>query len=298
MPPTRWRDWYPHQIEKWRGSTAIQGMSDGAYRGYHFLLMAQWESSDGMLPNDEKELARMSGLHRRWMRFRSEILPNFIEVQKRLVNVSQKEKWDRAKEVYEKKARLHPESGQSVNGVSDDSHKNLTHECVSVSTSIPINTLSTKDKYNSEEKEIIQRVFNYYCRKFNRSSERYALTKSRFEKACARYRERLKIRGDPEKALADLKQAVDNLAASEFHRERNFIDWTDQIFRSEDEFQKRLNWVKSNGANHARIPIGKGEQTLDVLKGFIRDTEHRSLPSEVSIISPSEDRQRNTDDLF
>ena len=43
------------------------------------MLMSQWQSSDGMLPITDKELARLSGLFSRWKDFRDEILENFVK---------------------------------------------------------------------------------------------------------------------------------------------------------------------------------------------------------------------------
>ena len=104
MPAARWRNWYPHHIDRWRGSLVIQGMSDGAYRGYHTLLMSQWESEDGMLPQDDKMLARMSGLFTRWKQFRDEILDNFESVEDRIFNrVQSGENWFRALRKYLKR---------------------------------------------------------------------------------------------------------------------------------------------------------------------------------------------------
>jgi hypothetical protein len=96
MPPAKWRDWYPHKIDKWRGSLAVQGMSDGAYRGYHNLIMSQWQSFDGMLPKTDKELARLSGLFGRWKEFREEILENFQNLNERIFNSDLKADWDHA----------------------------------------------------------------------------------------------------------------------------------------------------------------------------------------------------------
>lgn len=96
MPPAKWRDWYPHKIDKWRGSLAVQGMSDGAYRGYHNLLMSQWQSLDGMLPAADKELARLSGLFSRWKDFREEILDNFQKVDDCFFDADLKASWDHA----------------------------------------------------------------------------------------------------------------------------------------------------------------------------------------------------------
>jgi hypothetical protein len=89
-------------------------MSDGAYRGYHNLLMSQWQSEDGTLPTGEKELARLSGLFARWAEFREEILEHFRRRDGRLVNLVQHAEWEKARQVSERKGRHAPQSGQTV----------------------------------------------------------------------------------------------------------------------------------------------------------------------------------------
>lgn len=99
-------------------------------------------------------------------------------------------------------------------------------------------------------REAVERVFGFYCHKLGRNPKRYSLTDARREKAIARMRERVKVHdGDLKLAESDLARAVENLAASDFHQAGGYLDWIDQIFKSEDEFQKRLNWVKPTGGN-------------------------------------------------
>lgn len=62
----KWQIWYPHIIDAWQGSATIQTFSDAAYRGYHNLIMAQFQSEDGKLPDDDKQLAKASRLGDRW----------------------------------------------------------------------------------------------------------------------------------------------------------------------------------------------------------------------------------------
>jgi hypothetical protein len=113
-------------------------MSDGAYRGYHNLLMSQWQSSDGMLPKSDKELARLSGLFGRWPEFKSEILENFEESDGRIINQVQYAEWMRAKQVSEKKGRRNPDSGESVEDDSQNVDSMWTHARVNVNVSVPV----------------------------------------------------------------------------------------------------------------------------------------------------------------
>jgi hypothetical protein len=69
----KWQIWYPHKIDAWQGSATIQTFSDPAYRGYHNLIMAQFQSEDGMLPDDDRALAKESRLGPRWPDYAGEI---------------------------------------------------------------------------------------------------------------------------------------------------------------------------------------------------------------------------------
>jgi hypothetical protein len=99
-----------------------------------------------------------------------------------------------------------------------------------------------------DEKAAIGRLFHFYCEAVGRNPGRYTLTAVREKKALLRLRERRGMRaGDLEAAERDLAQAIENLAASEWHRGAGHLDWLDQIFRSSEEFEKRLNWQKPIG---------------------------------------------------
>ena len=60
MPHT-WQQWYPRYVDKWDGSKRIAALSDAAYRAVDSLLNAQFQSADGMLPDDDWELKVLSG---------------------------------------------------------------------------------------------------------------------------------------------------------------------------------------------------------------------------------------------
>ncbi len=77
----------------------------------------------------------------------------------------------------------------------------------------------------------IDELFRIYCRKFGRDPARYTLTAARRKKAQSRLREREKL-CDLEGAVTEAMQCIDNLAASSYHRENGYIDWTEQIFRT------------------------------------------------------------------
>ena len=177
MPPAKWRDWYPHKIDRWRGSLAVQGMSDGAYRGYHNLLMSQWQSRDGMLPTSDKELARLSGLFSRWKEFRDEILENFIPAGDRIVNTVQYAEWQRARQISEKKGRRSPECEQSVELPSQNVDVEWTHARVSVNVSVPVVPVEEKDKTNGVvlfgEKEPVKKITAAMCEEIYQAYPRH-----------------------------------------------------------------------------------------------------------------------------
>jgi hypothetical protein len=114
-----------------------------------------------------------------------------------------------------------------------------------------------------QETEIVERLFDFYCESMGRDPRRYTLTKTRRDKALLRLRERRKVHGTLEAAEADLAQAIENLAASEYHRTNGYIDWLDQIFRSAEDFEKRLAWKRpAKGLNGNSTFESHNERTL------------------------------------
>jgi predicted transcriptional regulator len=94
------------------------------------------------------------------------------------------------------------------------------------------------------DKELIQRAFGFYCIQFGRKPTQYTLTDQRLKKAMLRLKERTEAVGRAQ-ALIEIKTAILNLAASDYHVSNGYIDWTDQIFKSAEEFEKRVNWTPS-----------------------------------------------------
>lgn len=103
---------------------------------------------------------------------------------------------------------------------------------------------------HTELHEAVDRVFAYYCSALGRNPLQYALTPDRRAKAESRLRERLRAHlNDLQKAEGDLATAVFNLAENEYNRDNGYIDWNDHIFKSQECFEKRLNWMKVKGAH-------------------------------------------------
>jgi hypothetical protein len=70
---SKWQVWYPHIIDAWQGSATIQTFSHAAYRGYHNLIMEQFQAEDGKLPDDDRQLAKLSRLGAEWASVAQEV---------------------------------------------------------------------------------------------------------------------------------------------------------------------------------------------------------------------------------
>jgi hypothetical protein len=94
-----WNTWYPHYIDIWQGSAGIQILSDTAYRAVHNILQDMWKSEDCSI--DAKKL-RASSRVRDWEFCEQEVLDYFDRTDDgRITHLVQREKWVKAKIVYE-----------------------------------------------------------------------------------------------------------------------------------------------------------------------------------------------------
>lgn len=119
-----------------------------------------------------------------------------------------------------------------------------------------------KATHESQIRDAIERLFAYYCDAFERNPRQYALTPARRDKAEARMGERIRANlGDIAKAEMDLIRAVENLSMSEYHRTNGYIDWIEQIFRSQEEFEKRLNWIQPRGGQNGSTQQGTAQRS-------------------------------------
>src|SRR5260370_562113 len=95
-----WNQWYPHHIDIWQGSGAIQILSDTAYRAVHNILQDIWKSEECAL--EEKKLHAASRVGERWHACKEEVLAYFDRTgDGRITHFVQREKWLMANEVYE-----------------------------------------------------------------------------------------------------------------------------------------------------------------------------------------------------
>jgi len=97
-----WQRWYQHEIDKWQGSATVQTFSDVAYRGFHNLIMAQFQTDDGKLPNNPAQLAKLSRLGPRWAKAADEVLAEFQDDGNgRIFNATQYKAWEAARARHE-----------------------------------------------------------------------------------------------------------------------------------------------------------------------------------------------------
>jgi uncharacterized protein YdaU (DUF1376 family) len=99
---SEWQQWYPHVIDAWQASATVQAFTDAAYRGFHNLLMAQFQTEDGKLPADVAQLAKLSRMGPKWKRIADEVLPEFERDEAgRLFNRMQYKQWSEAHKRHE-----------------------------------------------------------------------------------------------------------------------------------------------------------------------------------------------------
>lgn len=97
------------------------------------------------------------------------------------------------------------------------------------------------EKFTPREIDILTRAFGLYCKLLCRDPKRYSLTDKRLQKGIRRLRERTKMVGEKE-AMDEIARAIRNVAANQYLLDGGYIDWEDQIFKSAEEFEKRVNW--------------------------------------------------------
>ena len=99
-------------------------------------------------------------------------------------------------------------------------------------------------------------LWDYYIKQLSRNPKTYTLTAKRKQKARLRLDECLaKTNGVLKPAVAMMKFAIDKLAASDYHREHGHIDWSDNLFRSEE----KLEWWIDRKEGGSAVRITEGE---------------------------------------
>jgi hypothetical protein len=89
-----------------------------------------------------------------------------------------------------------------------------------------------------EEQNVVCSVWDYYVQKLDKNPKLLKLTPKRIKKGAARLKECLeKTDGDLAKAEALMKIAIDNLAASDYHRENGYDSWEENLFPSGEKLE-------------------------------------------------------------
>ena len=88
----------PLFVDDWLTSEAVDAFTLEQRAAYLQLLLRQWKAPDGVLPTDERELARMSGLGRRWQKLGRPIIARcFVKRGDRYVNPRCRAEWEHAR---------------------------------------------------------------------------------------------------------------------------------------------------------------------------------------------------------
>lgn len=132
---------------------------------------------------------------------------------------------------------------------------------------------STNPVTEKEIKSTVGRLFSFYCLKLNRSPNRYSLTDKRRDMAIRRLTERLKFHnGDLEAVERESETAITNLSESEFHQANGYVEWDEQIFCSQEMYEKRLNWKQKGKNNGQSKDTERSSRTVTSLGAFLGDS--------------------------
>jgi hypothetical protein len=108
----------------------------------------------------------------------------------------------------------------------------------------------------------VREVFAYYCApdRMNRNPVVYSLTPLRLQKGVARFEDALKkTRGDHRKAIELMMAVVDEVYFNDFLMGRDsksngkkYCDWENNLFRSTEQFEQRLQQSHDNALMEAK----------------------------------------------
>ena len=169
----RWQQWMPFHIDRFRGSPDVQSMHPAARCGYLYLLAAAWQMEDCALPNDDLDLASLSGLgDELWGQYGLRIRRKFSLADGRLLNPVLRAEWLDSKEVYEKRRQgavatnsgRHAASKRRADAVRTQSERRadtVTGTETLTSTEAKTSTIAPISPTDAE----LQRVYRAYPRK-------------------------------------------------------------------------------------------------------------------------------------
>jgi uncharacterized protein YdaU (DUF1376 family) len=97
---------------------------------------------------------------------------------------------------------------------------------------------------DTDDRKIVRSVFAYYLERAGRNPSLYTLTEKRMKIGLTRLKEcKARVRGDPARAEAAMKDAINGLMTSKFHAGDNadrkkYQEWEDHVFRSQEQMEK------------------------------------------------------------
>jgi hypothetical protein len=213
------------------------GYEDQKWCWYWKLLIQQARGEGtgvpGYLPNDNDRLWRIAGARRRWF-FEEK---GGRELLQRHFRSTEDGRWIYNPKMLEIVTKALAKQQKAKGDEKLDSPLSLCRD-FDVGFGVVLTDIE-------ELKAIGDEVFAYYMRKFGRD-KRYKFTPIRRKKFELRMCELLPDVGDALAAGQEARRAIDNLHRSEWHVSNGHFDWVDQIFKSREEFEKRLVMV-SNG---------------------------------------------------
>ena len=255
-------------------SSFVLSLSELDFARYVKLLMRAWESDTPcFLPNDVVILSRFAGASslKSFKQSWAIIQSHFTETGDGKYVFNSKERLTFKKQVELNRNSI--ENGKKNNNYIKNQHSSTNLGIPSaipsdLPTGIPAPARGLKvlkelqdqnplvELNSTEELQMIRKMFSHYCTAVSRNPEKYRLTNGRTKKAMQRLHERLALHGGNLGIVEqEFSTAIENLSKSAYHMENGYFDWTDQIFRSEEEFDKRLNWIKPKSNGHSPAPV-------------------------------------------
>lgn len=128
---SNWQRWMPFHIDRFRGSPAVQAMHPAARAGFIYLLAAAWQTDDCSLPDDDAELAILSGLGELWREHAEPIRRKFHLEQGKLKNDVLTMEWSSARHTFESRKKAAEKTNverrprtNSRNNAGSNGHRN------------------------------------------------------------------------------------------------------------------------------------------------------------------------------
>lgn len=245
----RWQQWMPFHIDQFRGSPDVQAMNPAARCGYIYLLAATWQTEDCSLPDDDLDLAALSGLgDELWPVHAPRIRRKFEIVSGRLTNAVLRREWLRAKAVFEKRSSGAEATNSKRKQATDHSapaQRTQSARQANTGTLTPTSTEELKDNGLDPKCEL---VYNAYPRKVAKAKALRAIEKAVDHLATGRDLPRM----DESQALEYLRGRVLAFARSPAGQAGDFTPHPATWFNTQRYLDDEREWHKGGSNNGGR----------------------------------------------